>query len=173
MTEEWRAVVGFDDYSVSNLGCVRSNERIVVYPNGKQRVQPTKVLKQTIGSHGYPKLSLRREGKPTTLCVHTIVAAAFIGPRPEGMEVAHDDGTRANCAASNLRYDTPKGNQADRILHGTSQRGARNPAAVLNAEQVAAIRAADGKQCEIAKQFGISPSHVSRIVNQSRWAHAA
>ena len=45
--------------------------------------------------------------------VHTLVALAFIGPRPEGKEVDHIDKDRANNYYKNLRYVTRKENMAN------------------------------------------------------------
>jgi hypothetical protein len=50
--------------------------------------------------------------------VHPLVAAAFIGPRPDGMEIRHLDGERFNNAAVNLCYGTPSENARDRVNHG-------------------------------------------------------
>lgn len=56
--------------------------------------------------------------------VHTLVLEAFVGPRPEGMEACHSpDRNPANCAATNLRWDTPSANNLDKIAHGTMPRG--------------------------------------------------
>ena len=45
--------------------------------------------------------------------VHTLVARAFIGPKPEGKEVDHIDKDRANNYYKNLRYVTRKENMAN------------------------------------------------------------
>jgi hypothetical protein len=45
--------------------------------------------------------------------------AAHVGPRPDGMQVCHNNGLRTDNRLSNLRYDTASGNMRDRILHGT------------------------------------------------------
>lgn len=69
---------------------------------------------------------LYESGKYFTVCtgkvtsfVHTLVAAAFLGPRPEGMQVRHADGDRTNNTLGNLCYGTPKDNMQDAISHGT------------------------------------------------------
>jgi hypothetical protein len=45
--------------------------------------------------------------------IHQIVAKAFLGPRPTGMQVAHNNCNHRDNRLSNLRYATPAENQAD------------------------------------------------------------
>lgn len=135
LTEIWRPVVGWEGrYEVSNLGDVRG-----IGPHGQGRMKP-----YSAGPHDYRRIALYIGGPPgkrsKTKNVHELVAAAFIGPRPPGMFVCHNDGSRTNDRADNLRYDTPKANQADRIKHGTANFGERNPSAVMSDEQVICIR---------------------------------
>lgn len=52
---------------------------------------------------------------------HRLVAAAFLGPCPEGMEVRHADGTRTNNHIGNLCYGTVRDNAQDAMGHGTHQ----------------------------------------------------
>lgn len=105
--EEWRAVVGFEGrYEVSDQGRVRT-----VLTDG---FRPRKFGHSTTGR---AQVSL---GRGVTANVHVIVAAAFIGPRPEGMHVCHSNGDHLDNRAANLRYDTPSGNERDKRLHGTS-----------------------------------------------------
>jgi phage FluMu protein Com len=51
--------------------------------------------------------------------VHWLVARAFLGPRPDGMEIRHLDGDYQNCTASNLLYGTKSENALDAVQHGT------------------------------------------------------
>ena len=54
---------------------------------------------------GYWRVNLYKKGKPhRTPFVHVLVAEAFIGPKPEGMEVSHLDENRSNCMLENLAY---------------------------------------------------------------------
>ena len=48
-----------------------------------------------------------------------LVAYAFIGIRPDGMELCHIDDIQSNDAPSNLKWDTHTGNVQDSILNGT------------------------------------------------------
>lgn len=172
MNEEWRSVVGYEGlYSVSIEGVVRSESRRVAHPMGGDVLLPTRVLKQSRQGSGYWKVSLCRDGKQRTRSVHQLVAEAFIGPRPAGMEVAHDDGVKTNNSAHNLRYDTRAGNNRDKRRHGTWAGGEKIANAKLTPESVAAIRKSAGIQRDIAATWGVSQGTVSRIRTGKRWAH--
>lgn len=52
--------------------------------------------------------------------MHTLVALAFLGPRPEGKpHIRHLDGNARNNHVSNLAYGTAAENVADSLQHGT------------------------------------------------------
>jgi hypothetical protein len=51
--------------------------------------------------------------------VHSLVALAFLGPCPEGLECCHWDGDPGNNRPGNLRWDTSSANLLDRQRHGT------------------------------------------------------
>lgn len=115
-TESWRPIAGYEDaYEVSDLGRVRSVPRVVNAgpPPGKRAI-PAKVLTPTLANNGYLQVTLRRRA----LMIHSLVAEAFIGPRPDGLETCHNDGDSHNNRLSNLRYDTISSNRKDTVLHG-------------------------------------------------------
>lgn len=72
--------------------------------------------KAVYGSHGYLKLNLAM-GKSKLL--HAVVAEAFIGPRPAGMDVCHRDDNRLNPRLENLEYGTRAKNIQDTVRRGT------------------------------------------------------
>lgn len=182
--EVWRPVVGYEGhYEVSNLGRVRSLRRRVQvlsrWGTPTSREYPARVLAQDVdrGRHSYGRLrvSLCHEGAQKSRLVHQIVAEAFIGPRPSGHEVAHNDGDAANNRATNLRYATPYDNTQDKHLHGTHLVGERAPFAKLTDVQAAEVRALKGKLrlWQVAAQYGISQAQVSRIQNGKQRGVAA
>lgn len=160
-------------YEVNAQGHVFSVDRVVHFADGRVRRYRAIERKPYRDGSGYSKVTLKKAGHQERLHLHVIVAAAFLGPRPTGMQVCHDDNDRANCCAANLRYDTPKGNQADRIKHGTAARGEKGPKARLTVEAVKAIRAARGlrTQAALAAEYGISKNHVCNLQKRHRWAH--
>lgn len=91
---EWRSVVGFEGlYEVSSDGRVRG-----LTVRRERRV--------TINPFGYQTIQLWRDNRGHMFMVHRIVAAAFIGPLPDGKEVNHIDGDKGNNGVANLEYVT-------------------------------------------------------------------
>ena len=108
--EVWRDVIGREgEYQVSNLGRVRSLDRTIVYKNGRLVHRKGKVLSQG-NSGGYKFVNL---GDGNSKKVHVLVAEAFIGIRPDGLDVCHNDGDKTNNRLSNLRYGTRSENNLD------------------------------------------------------------
>lgn len=136
-TEEWRPVVGFEGiYEVSSCGRIR---RVA---NGHGAVAG-RMLSPNPNKKGYLRACLCRDGKAKQGRVHTLVAEAFIGPRPEGCEVDHIDGNRQNNHVSNLRWVTPKENIRASLARNGGRpglRGIKNGQSKLNEMQVRLVR---------------------------------
>ena len=119
--EQWKPVNGYEGiYEVSSHGRVRSLDRTVTYSDGRVRRFKGKVLRATLNPDGYPFVNLCTQGKKEKRYVHSLVTESFIGARPEGMEVCHNDGNPANNHLDNLRYDTHSDNMLDSVRHGTN-----------------------------------------------------
>lgn len=169
LAETWAPVPGFDGlYSVSTLGRVRSERRVVAY-RGSMRTVPERILRPGIAS-GYQVVRLWADGIQTHASVHRLVLEAFVGPAPDGQQGAHNDGNSMNNAVTNLRWATPKQNMADRVAHGTANRGERHGMAKLTSAEVLAIRADQRTNRAIASELGIWPATVSRIKLRMDWA---
>jgi hypothetical protein len=63
---------------------------------------------------GYLELNL---GRAVHRTVHRLVALAFIGPCPEGMEVRHLNGNPMDNRPANLAYSTHQVNMMDTLRH--------------------------------------------------------
>lgn len=160
--ERWLPVVGWEGlYSVSDDGRVRNTRR------GR--------LLSGRGHVHYPAVLLHGGGgKPTLKRVHRLVLEAFVGPCPNGMEACHIDGDRTNNRLTNLRWDTPRSNMDDKIRHGTTGRGPRNPQAKLTDASVREIRrlfTKGVKQAVLARRYGVTKYCVWDIVHRRRWSH--
>lgn len=107
--ESWLPVVGYEGrYEISDHGRVRSL-------HGQGRLMTLQVRKH--GGH-LSVLLKAKDKKPKNITVHTLVMSAFSGPRPEGMEVCHNNGDPTDNRLENLRYGTASENHLDRVRHG-------------------------------------------------------
>ena len=107
---------------------------------------------------------------------HVLVAEAFIGPRPEGMQVNHIDGDKGNNHVSNLEYVTPSENVRHSIDVLKTERapGERNANARLADADVRAMRslhASGVPATKVGERFGINPTHAWRIATGRSWRH--
>ena len=96
MQEEiWRDVVGYEGYyQVSNLGRVKSVERVVLSKNGREIHYKERLRKFSKNAKGYLNVSLTRDCKTKTYLVSRLVATAFI-PNPNRLpQVGHKDDNR-------------------------------------------------------------------------------
>jgi hypothetical protein len=158
--EIWLPIVGYESlYEVSNEGQIRNirTGKLKVFTNDKQKRRPF--------------VGLWRNNKICVIYPHKAVLEAFVSARPKGMEACHNDGNPFNNRLDNLRWDTPRNNQLDRIKHGTSNRGERCATAKLTETQVCAILADTRLQKEIAADYGVRQNTISRIKSGSRWNH--
>jgi len=166
---EWRNIPGIEEYQISDLGQVRRIKKAHGAKTGRHLA--AWINKQT----GYPSVSMHINNKRVNETIHKLVALAFLGLPPSGKHVvAHNDGSKTNNHWTNLRWDTPKGNMADTLIHGTHNRGSNNGQSKLDAFTVKVIRRlvmAKIPHSFIAREFGICRQTVGDIKNRRRWAH--
>lgn len=163
--EEWRTIAQAPDYQVSGIGRVK---RVTV---GSGSTYPGKILRPCLTKSGYLRICLRIGGQERFRFVHNLVCRAFWGDPPsEGHQAAHGNGLRTDNRFENIRWATPKENQADRIAHGTRLSGANHPSRNTPAAvRGAAIRASEGSFAEIAAAFSVSESLVRKIKRGGVW----
>jgi hypothetical protein len=182
-TVVYKDIPGFPGYRVGSDGSVWSCW--VLKPLGGRRgttsVQYTdwKQMTPCVTSPGYPVVNIK--GK--CVRVHTLVLLAFVGPRPRGAHACHNDGTKTNNSAANLRWDTPRGNILDRDKHGTHNKGDRNGRAKVSEELVKRLRtryaqmkggrakAARGTCVTLAAEFHLPIHHVYELTARESWKH--
>lgn len=168
---EWRDIPGYEGaYQASSDGRLRSLDRKIVTKHGVVKRTQGRVLRTECNAGGYACVRLGR-GHP--VMVHHMVALAFLGVPSAGEYVCHNDGSRRNNCASNLRYDTPAGNQNDRIRHGTDTRGSKLPQSKLTEDSVSEIKARLGQVsiASLAAEHGVSKAAIRNIQIGKSWAH--
>lgn len=182
--ELWRPVVGDEDsYEVSNLGRVRSLDRVSEHmSHWKSGITHTikrylrgRLLRPGIGAHGYPTVNIYSSlGESRgNFCVHILVLNAFVGPSPPGMECRHLDGNRKNPSLINLCWGTKQENTADKVRHGTKLIGEKYPNAKLTDVTAREIRRLRGSvsQSKLAKMFNVSPAAIQAVHDGRTWKH--
>lgn len=110
MKEIWKDIKNYENYyQVSNLGRVRSLDRIIKDIKS-ERFYKGKILKLTLCNWGYLTISLKRNSKSKKFLVHRLVAEAFI-PNPNNLEVInHKDENKLNNTVDNLEWCSLKDN---------------------------------------------------------------
>lgn len=105
---KWLPVVGYEGfYEVSDRGQVRR----VAGGRGTRKG----VLRQATHPNGYKAVCLSMNNVQSRRTVHSLVAQAFLGARPEGLEVCHNNQIHGDNRPGNLRYDTHKANCQERV----------------------------------------------------------
>lgn len=171
--EEWRPVVGHEGrYLVSSLGRVMRTDN-PKYPEGQ--------LLGSNSANSYRRVGMVvRSKRWTCRLVHKLVAEAFLGPCPQGMEVNHKDLDKGNPRLDNLEYVTHQGNIQHAARYGR-MRGNRGPRPKrllvqghkLTAADVVAIRRAilDGiPGHKIAASFRVTFNLISIIKRGRAWS---
>ena len=175
--EEWRAIPGYEGfYEVSNLGRVKSLQRVIERSNGRLHTIKDKIRSLPISGNGYLAIVLYKLGHEKTWHVHTLVALAFIGPQPAESEVRHGPGGRLDNSVENLSYGTYSEQYLDKLRDGTALLGDRSPLAKLTAEKVLLARklvkaGPRGTLQRLADEWKVSNGALSMAVSGRRWAH--
>ncbi len=170
LDEEWLPIVGHEGwYEVSNFGRIKR-----VTPGGSSYVG--RLLKPSKHRDGYIKVLLSQDGVERHYQRHCLVARAFIGPRPDGMQINHKNGDKTCNHVDNLEYVTPGENLKHAFRIGLmDERGEKNPGSKLTETDIREIRlllaAGVLTQKEIGDIYGVVGSNISQINTGKTWAH--
>ncbi len=111
MTETYKNIEGFENYSVSDYGNVRNNK--------------TGIILKGRDKHGYFQVVLMKNKRRHDKVIHKLVAAAFL-LNPESKElVDHIDNNKHNNKLINLRFATSQENNQNRSLSSKNTSGAK------------------------------------------------
>lgn len=180
-TEIWKDIPGYEGwYQVSSTGRVKSMARSTPTRNRWGPCtynMPEKEIFGRLDKAGYRKMTLCVSGKVTRKFAHTLVALAFIGPKPSPEhQVAHWDGDKLNNTVENLRWATVKENAQDKIRHGVTanQFGERHSHNKLTEEMVREIRRTPyfrGFDVHFAAKFNVTQQAIGKVRRRERWPH--
>jgi hypothetical protein len=111
---------------------------------------------------------LRFDGRQ--MRAHRAAYETAFGKLPSEMLVCHSCDQPACCNPQHLFAGTNKDNSDDKLRKGRQRRGEANHAK-LTEDQIREIRASNESMREMAKRFGVSVSHLSKIRRKVKWAH--
>jgi hypothetical protein len=153
--EEWRTVPSHPMYEISSEGRLR-------------KYIPAKC----VFLNGYLTVGITQNQKRT---IHSLVAEAFIGPRPKGLVVNHIDHNKLNNHPSNLEYITQSRNATLGGLHrakmggyGMGEKSTRWLISDRNRARIPAMRASGWTYRRLAKKFNVSTGAISYILRKAR-----
>ena len=153
MTEVYRPVVGFEGlYEVSNQGRVRKTD-------GKQ-------LKLTLDPRYWTATLFSPRQKRS---VHSLVAEAFLGPRPDGMVVRHGPNGPLDNSVENLSYGTQRQNIHDKSRDGTWQIADTAAHRILTSDQVKVIYQSAEESPVLAEHYGVHQTTIRKIWRRKNW----
>lgn len=168
MEEIWRAAIGYEGrLEVSSLGAVRTLPSVRASTrNGIANLQRKAgvVLSPYLLNNGYLVVAPKFGAVRQKLCVHRLVAMAFVPGHFDGATVNHMDGNKANNCVDNLEWLTLAENTAHQWAIGLVDiRGEKHPNSKLSDADADTIRNSSGDVRALARQFGVSTSLIYKI----------
>ena len=175
LTEVWEDIPNYEGfYQVSDVGRVRSMDRVITDRDGIMRKYKGRVLKPSIIHSGYEQVRLCNDGGCNAKKVHRLVLETFEPHVNMGdLDVNHIDGNKLNNRLTNLEWLTRR----DNVLHAydiglLNSVGERNPSAKLSKVDILEIleRLDTGElQKNIASDYGVGLATISNINTGYTW----
>lgn len=159
----WKPIPHVPLYEVSETGQVRHRRLSAKYPTRGP-------VSGTINARGYRVVTVAINAKPKTFTVASLVAAAFLGPRPPGLTVNHKDGNKQNDHWTNLEYCT----RLENVQHAWKMGLMPTTRSYLPFTVVEQIRAyaqahPTSTYTDIGRVFGISYEVASKILRRATY----
>ncbi len=151
--------IGKTSYAVDRDGNVRNKEG-------------TGLLKPFLLNSGYLYVVLSLKNRRKNRTVHSLVAQAWIGPRPKGHVINHKDSNRRNNNWKNLEYVTQFRNMQHAAECGALPKGSRHYSTDLTEKKIGRVCRLIVKGMgnkDIGDLVGVSPGKVRDIRMGKSW----
>ncbi|MCH8315293.1 MAG: HNH endonuclease [Planctomycetes bacterium] len=170
--ETWKPIPGYERfYEVSDRGRIRRSADRRYFKKG------TPIA--TTPHYGYIVAGLSAaDGTRRQWMVHILVLAAFVGPKPEGLDTDHINGDKTDNRLGNLEYVTRCENMQRAIAMGfrDNVRGSGHCNAKFTDDDVRDIRKAldaGETQTSIALRYSVWQTTIGQIALGNTWKHIA
>lgn len=175
--EKWAPIKEHEQlYAVSNYGRIKSLFREIKGKNGICYRYSEKLHTPQVDEHGYHRVTFRKNTIPKQWSVHRLVADHFMDNPKNLPQVNHKNGDKSDNNINNLEWCTASQNMQhgyDELDH-ERMRGEKNGMTKLTPELIVLIKKSYSELKSFTKtglQFGISGTHVWRIVKNKSWEH--
>ena len=109
--EIWKPIKNYEGlYEVSNLGNVRSLDRVVVDKRGCVKPFKGVVLKTGLVGIGYMCVTLCKNGNEVSKKIHHLVFDTFVGDNRDGLQIDHINENKLDNRVDNLQLLTNREN---------------------------------------------------------------
>lgn len=105
--ELWKPIEGYEGlYEISNYGEVKSLDKWVDIGMGRKQFLKGKIRPSAVSSNGYRMITLTKNKRPTTYCIHALVATNFISNPLKKPIVNHRNASKIDNYIENLEWAT-------------------------------------------------------------------
>jgi HNH endonuclease len=171
MEEIWRDYIsGYIE--VSNLGNLRTIDRLVNNGKGSFQHRKSQAIKATVNITGYRTVILCHNSTRKTMSLHRIVAETFLDNPGNLPCVNHIDGDKLNNRVDNLEWISHSDNQRHAYDTGLKRRDAL---AAISADDALCIynsfKNSENTLIGLAGIFGVTKGCIQRICYGDTWKH--
>ena len=145
--EIWKPITNILGYEVSNLGRIKSLDKIIITKHNRSVFKKERILKPHLNSNGYERTFIGGQ----RLFVHRLVAQAFI-PNPNNYNcVNHKDFNPLNNCVDNLEWCTHKQNMEYSKKAGRMKWGEERRQKILKAQKLKPVKSVNLTTGEIRR----------------------
>lgn len=182
----WVPIQGYEDlYELNESGEVRRKTKLIVCKDGRRKIIKGRLLKTTVGNHGYKCVTLSKDDKQKSFLIHRLIASHFMGSSldPKKTDINHKNGVKTDNRIENLEWIT----RGDNVRHAheiglhDSRKSRLRLSRLCIAKKISYGIAGEIRfmyevsglsQKEIGNIYNVSQPLVGRIVRNEIWTHS-
>jgi len=167
--EIWKDIIGYEGkYQISNIGEVKSLDRIISARNNSFSFRRGRIMKQKTDKKGYKYVSLLDfDINEKNHRIHRLVATCFLENTDNLPVVNHKDGDKKNNNVLNLEWCTSSHNSQEAVRLGLVKSGANHKDSKVICRLDLSGKALEIYSClmEASKKTGINSGNISLCAN--------